>query len=146
MDAIYKIRLNGPSDIVFDDHIEAEDGINFQSHITKDIFSDNSNVVIGKKKSYLLYHGFDYKMLGYMHSLSYAIDVIRSRIATHISNENDKKKYEIHVKRVKENTVNVIKIYLYVAAPGWIYNGLSLVNKFKIVEVPKVELHYVRFL
>lgn len=140
MDAIYKIRLNGPSDIVFDDHVEAEDGINFQSYITRDIYNDNSNVVIGKKKSYLLYHGFDYKMLGYMHSLSYAIDVIRSRIATHL--KDSKQKYEIHVKRMKENTVNVIKIYLYVAAPGWIYNGLTLVNKFKIVEVPKVELHY----
>jgi hypothetical protein len=140
MTAVYKIRLNGPNAIFFDDDVDADDGINFQTHITRDIFNDRSNVVIGNKKSYLLHHGPDYQMMGYMHSLTFAIDVVRSRIATHL---DAGKKYEIHVKRMKENNANVIKIYLYVASPGWIYNGLTLVNKFKITEVPKVELKYV---
>jgi len=140
MSEIYKIRLNGPNAIFFDDDVNADDSINFQSHITRDIFNDRSNVVIGQKKSYLLHHGFDYKMMGYMHLLTFALDVVRSRIATHLQ---EGKKYEIHVKRMKENQANVIKIYLYVASPGWIYNGLTLVDKYKIIEVPKVELKYV---
>lgn len=139
MTTVYKIKLNGPNAIFFDDDVDADDGINFQSHITRDIFNDRSNVVIGKKKSYLIHQGLDYQMMGYMHSLSFAIDVIRSRIATHLEQG---KKYEIHVKRMKENMANVIKIYLYVASPGWIYNGQTLVTKFKIIEVPKVELKY----
>lgn len=134
-----KIKLNGPDSIIFDNGEKFEDAIDFQMHITRDIWNDGSNVVIGKKKSYLVYQGLDYQMLGYMHSLSFAIDVIRSRIATHLE---EGKKYEIQIKRVNEGNANAMKIYLYVQAPGWIYNGLSLVTKFKIVEVPKVELRY----
>lgn len=133
-----RIKLNNPNDIKYDTN-NFEDAIDFQMHITKDIWDDNSSVVIGKKKSYLLHQGLNYQLMGYLHSLSFSIDVIRSRIATKLEKG---KKYEIHVKRVKENNVNIIKIYLYKLSPGWVYNGLVLVDKFKITEVPKIEMKF----
>jgi len=133
-----KIKLNGLDDIKYDTK-KFEDAIDFQMHITKDIWDDTSSVVIGKKKSYLLHQGVNYQLMGYLHSLSFSIDVIRSRMATKLVKGN---KYEIHVKRVKENNVNQIKIYLYEVSPGWIYNGLVLVDKFKITEVPKIEMKF----
>ena len=99
-----RIKLNGPNQIEYDIK-KFEEVIDFQMHITNDIWNDHSSVVIGKKKSYLLHQGVDYQMLGYLHSLSFSIDVIRSRISTKLK---DSEKYEIHIKRVKENNINQI--------------------------------------
>tara|TARA_R100001163_G_scaffold64213_2_gene57940 strand:+ start:14056 stop:14472 length:417 start_codon:yes stop_codon:yes gene_type:complete len=133
-----KIKLDGPEEITYDTQ-NAVEAMDLQMHITKDIWQDNSSVVVGKKKSYLLHQGLNYKMIGYLHSLSYSLDVVRSSFA---KNLKVGEKYEIHIKKIKEDNVNSIKIYLYKLAPGWIYNGLSLVDKFKIIEVPKVEIKY----
>lgn len=130
----HKIQLESPDQIIFD-----KDNEDLQLHITRDIWNDNSKLIIGKKKSYLLYHGSDYKMLGYLHSMSYSLDVIRSQMAKHITKGNQ---YEIHVKKVVENKEVAIKFYLYEKSQGWIYNGLTLLDKFKIIEIPKIDIKY----
>jgi hypothetical protein len=141
------IKLNSPNNIIFDDKKckkiinDDNDLINDSNniHIGKDIYDKSSNVVIGSKKSYLLYHGSNYDLMGYCHALSFAIDVIKSRISSLIIEKN---KYEVHIKKVKIGTKYEYKFYLYQLNEGWIYNGYTLLDKFKIVEIPKIELKY----
>jgi len=120
-------------EIIYDGE-KFEEAINPQIHITKDIFDDTSNVITGRKKNYNIFQGSGYKMVGYCYSLSFAMDVVRSMMAQQIKKGV---KYEIHIKKISSEE---IKIYLYEYIRGWIYNGLSLVDKFKIMEVPKVEM------
>lgn len=113
------------------------DAIEPQLHITRDIYDDKSNVLIGKKKSCLLYHGEKYELYGYCHSLSFAMDVCRSIMAQKIKKD---KKYEIHIERVPDG----IKVKLWEFKEGWLYSGIDFhpVEKFKIVAVPKIEMKF----
>jgi len=138
------IKLNSPDNIIFNDKtcnnfINNDINDNNQFHIGRDIFEKTSNVVIGGKKSYLLYQGSNYELMGYCHALSFAMDVIKSRISGKLI---EKHKYEVHMKKVKIGTKYEYKIYLYQVSEGWIYNGLTLLDKFKVVEIPKIELKY----
>src|SRR6185503_2680010 len=97
------IKLNSPDSILFNDKkcnnfINNDINDNNQLHIGRDIYEKTSNVVIGGKKSYLLYQGQNYELLGYCHALSFAMDVIKSRISSKLLEKN---KYEIHMKKVK---------------------------------------------
>lgn len=131
------IKLN-PNEIIYDTE-RFEAAIDPQIHITRDIYDDQSSVVIGKKKSYLLYHGQNYDLMGYCHSLSFAMDVCRSVMARKVE---EGKKYEIHIEKVADGA---LKIKLWEYKEGWIYNGIDFhpLEKFKIVEVPKIEMKYV---
>lgn len=133
------IKLNSPDEIIYE-----RNELKMDPYITKDIYNDNSSVVIGNKKSYLLYQGSNYDLMGYCHSLSFALDVIRSRMSSLITSPENK--YQIHIKKVKQNINNEyryeFKFYLYQQTEGWIYNGLTLLNKFKITEIPKIEMKY----
>lgn len=141
------IKLNSPNNIIFDDkkcdsfmNGENENVIdNNKLNIGRDIYDKTSNVVIGSKKSYLLYQGYNYDLMGYCHAMSFAMDVIKSRISSKLVEKN---KYEVHMKKVKIGTKYEYKIYLYQISEGWIYNGLTLLDKFKIVEIPKIEIKY----
>lgn len=126
-----------PDEIIYDTE-RFQAALDPQIHITRDIYQDNSNVVIGKKKSYLLYHGNNYELFGYCHSLSFAMDVCRSMMANSIKTD---KKYEIHLEKVSDGQ---LKVKLWEYKEGWIYNGIDFhpIEKFKIVEVPKVELKF----
>ena len=75
-----------PDEIIYDTE-RFQAALDPQIHITRDIYQDNSNVVIGKKKSYLLYHGNNYELFGYCHSLSFAMDVCRSMMANSIKTD-----------------------------------------------------------
>lgn len=102
-------------------------------HLTRDIMREKSSTVIGKKKSYLLYRGKNYEEVGYCYSMGYSMDVIRTEFAKLINPDN---KYEIHIKKPSPTEY---KIYLYEYSTGYIYNGLTLLDKFKVREIPKIE-------
>lgn len=127
-----------PNEIIYDTE-RFEAAIDPQIHITRDIYDDQSSVVIGKKKSYLLHHGQNYELMGYCHSLSFAMDVCRSVMARKIESG---KQYEIHIEKIDESS---LKIKLWEYKEGWLYNGIDFhpIEKFKIVGVPKIEMKYV---
>lgn len=102
-------------------------------HLTRDIFDEKSSIIIGNKKSYLLYRGKNYDEVGYCYSIGYSMDVIRTEFAQLMSKD---KQYEIHIKKLSPTEY---KIYLYEYSLGYVYNGLTLIEKFKIREIPKIE-------
>lgn len=101
-------------------------------NIDKDIFKNFHNVVIGDKKCYNLYQNAN--LIGYCHSLNFTLDVIKSYISNKIDTT---KKYKLIQKQAD---INTIKLYLYEVSPGYLYNGHTLIDKYMIQTIPKVEL------
>jgi hypothetical protein len=99
--------------------------------ITRDIYKDAFNVIIGRKKSYLLYQNTS--LLGYCLSGSFGMEVIRNLISNKIEKS---KTYQIIIKNVD----NMKKVYLYEVQRGMIYNSYPLIEKYRLVEIPRVEL------
>lgn len=126
------VTINVTPDKITHDPTQAEGG-SHGLHITKDIYLDFFNVIVGRKKNYLLYQNGN--LLGYCHSGSFGMDVVRSLMSNKIQKDM---KYQIVVKKVEK----MHKIYLYSISEGYIYNSYPLVEKYRLVEVPKVEIKY----
>lgn len=110
-----------------------DDNYDLAEHLSRDILSEKSSIVIGNKKNYLLYRGKNYEEVGYCYSMGYSMDVIRTEFAKLM---NPDKNYEIHIKKPSPTEY---KIYLYEYSEGYIYNGLIFLDKFKVREIPKIE-------
>ena len=109
---------------------EAE-GLENGLHIGKDIWHEFFSVIIGRKKSYLLYQ--DNVLKGYCHSGSFGLEVVRSLIASQLKRDRP---YRITVKQLDK----MVKVYLYEISEGRVWNSEYTVSKFRLEEVPKIEL------
>lgn len=99
--------------------------------IDRDIWDPFFNIVIGRKVSYLLYRSGN--LQGYCHSLKYGMDVIKNMITSQIEKGNT---YKIVIKKDEK----LYKIYLYQVVEGYIYTSNNLIEKYRLLEIPRIEL------
>lgn len=100
-------------------------------NITENICKEKHNIVIGTRSSFLLYQ--DGVLQGYCNNKERSMDAVRAIIA---SKMQENKKYKVTVVQVE----NMTKVYLYEVSEGYMWNSDYTVTKFRIIEVPKVEL------
>ncbi len=116
------------------EEITCESDFNKYGAMTIDeIYHNQFNVIIGRKKSYLLYHNGDLR--GYCHSFDFGIDVIKSLMSRKVLPNHN---YKLIIKQVDSMT----KVYFYEVTEGYMYNSNSLLDKFRLVKMPKIELKY----
>lgn len=102
-------------------------------NITNDIYNEKYNLIIGAKKNYMIYQNGI--LLGYCHAYSYAMNIIRSYMSIKMQKN---KNYKVVIKEVD----NMIKVYFYEVREGYIYNSDSLIDKYRIIDIPKIELKH----
>lgn len=100
-------------------------------NITETISKEKHNIVIGTRSSFLLYQ--DGVLQGYCNNKERSMDAIRAIIASKMQGN---KKYKVTMVPVD----NMTKVYLYEVSEGYMWNSDYVVAKFRIIEVPKVEL------
>lgn len=119
-----------PEKIIYDPAVPSMDKC---LHIDKRIYHDSFDVITERKKSYLLY--VNGELLGYCQSGSFGMEVIRSLMANKIHKNQE---YKVDVNEVDK----MFKIYFYQLNEGTIWNSYTLVDKYRLVEVPRIQLKY----
>lgn len=75
--------------------------------------------------------------LGSSNTLAFMFNIIKQDIAS--KTEKGKSYKVVH----KELSSSIHKIYLYEQTAGWIYNGYTLLDKYVITNVPKIDLQRI---
>lgn len=101
-------------------------------NITETISEEKkNNIVIGTRSIFNIYQ--DGVLQGYCNNKERSMDAVRAIIATKMQGN---KKYKVTTVPVD----NMTKVYLYEVSEGYMWNSNYVVAKFRIIEVPKVEL------